>query len=321
MNFGVLIVGLGQIGMGYDLNLDASSHVYSHCRAFDLHNSFNVLGAVDPDKLNRTTFENEFQCLAYKNVEDALKNMRPELVVIAAPTVHHSKILNKVIELANPKAILCEKPLAYDIEDARSMIENCKENGIQLFVNYMRRADPAVIEIKQSLESGVIKGPAKGVAWYSKGLMHNGSHLFNLIEYWLGEMVGFKVISPGKLLENGDRESDVKVYFENGEILFLSLQDESYSHYTIELMMTNGLLRYERAGHHVTWQQAIEDTVFKGNCTISNETQIIASSMNKFQYNVASQLALAFGEKEHFLSEGGDALRTLESLSEILEKT
>ena len=47
MRYGVLLVGLGQMGMGYDLNLDPSKYIQSHSRALQIHPDFDFFGAVD----------------------------------------------------------------------------------------------------------------------------------------------------------------------------------------------------------------------------------------------------------------------------------
>ena len=98
-------------------------------------------------------------------------------------SVQHSLTLKEVLAHSTPKLILCEKPLAYDLDEAGEMVEACESAGVKLFVNYMRRADPGAIEIKARIESGQIATPIKGVAWYSKGFLHNGSHFFNLLEF------------------------------------------------------------------------------------------------------------------------------------------
>ena len=49
MAFNVLIIGLGQIGMGYDFDLDQDKYVYSHAAAFSQHKDFNIVGGVDID--------------------------------------------------------------------------------------------------------------------------------------------------------------------------------------------------------------------------------------------------------------------------------
>ena len=49
MSHRVLLVGLGQVGMGYDFDLAASEMVLSHANAFVGHPDFKVVGGVDPD--------------------------------------------------------------------------------------------------------------------------------------------------------------------------------------------------------------------------------------------------------------------------------
>ena len=51
-----LVIGLGQIGMGYDLDCDPNTSVYSHARAISLHPDFELVGAVDLSQLLRSTF-------------------------------------------------------------------------------------------------------------------------------------------------------------------------------------------------------------------------------------------------------------------------
>jgi predicted dehydrogenase len=62
----------------------------------------------------------------------------------------------------------------------------CQDNDIQLIVNYMRNSLPDSIEIKSKIDSGEYAGHVKGMVWYAKGLIHNGSHFLNLLKYWMG---------------------------------------------------------------------------------------------------------------------------------------
>lgn len=72
MSIGVLIVGLGQIGMGYDFELDPKDYVYSHARAFSLHPEFHLVGGVDPDEKQRHGFVIGYRSAAFVDVETAL---------------------------------------------------------------------------------------------------------------------------------------------------------------------------------------------------------------------------------------------------------
>ena len=178
-----LVIGLGQIGMGYDLDHDPTVAVYSHARAISLHPDFELAGAVDSSPLQRSIFQKHYVRPAFDNISAAMRQLLASVVIIASPSETHAAVLDEVLSQAKPKIILCEKPLAYDLTEAREMVDACDRAGIKLYVNYMRRADPGVIEVKRRIEKNEISMPIKGVVWYSKGFLNNGSHFFNLLEF------------------------------------------------------------------------------------------------------------------------------------------
>lgn len=313
-----LIIGLGQIGMGYDLAHDPENAVYSHARAFSLHPAFELLGAVDPSEAQRSLFERCYGQQTYPDTESALKAKTASVVVIASPTVKHCEVLDTVLSYSKPKAILCEKPLAYDLAEARQMVGACESAGVRLFVNYMRRSDPGAIAVKRRIESSAMAAPIKGNAWYSKGFLHNGSHFFNLLEFWLGAFVKAKLLDSGRLWDNQDPEPDVQVEFERGKVVFQSAWEEAFSHYTIELLSSSGRLRYEQGGKHIAWQSTYSDPAFSGYRILQETPEMIASGMNRYQYHVADQLADALVDKPHSLCTGRQALATLEAMQQII---
>lgn len=315
-----LIIGLGKIGMGYDLDLEPSRAVYSHARAFSLHPAFELLGAVDPSAKQRTLFESHYGKPAYSDIESALRTKTAGVVVIASPTIMHNEVLSTILSHSKPRAILCEKPLSSDLVEARQMVEACEKAGVKLFVNYMRRADIGAIEVKKRIEAGSIALPIKGIAWYSKGFLHNGSHFFNLLEYWLGAFVKAKVLDSGRLWENQDPEPDVQVEFERGKVVFQAAWEEAFSHYTIELLSTSGRLRYEQGGESIAWQSTHSDPNFSGYNILDVEPEMIANSMSHYQWQVADQLADALANKPHNLCTDRQALSTLEAMHQIINR-
>ena len=68
MSYGALIVGLGNIGLGYDLHQNAHEIIKTHARALDLHDSF-ILKAGDTNfneiSENRRNFFGEFYTNKY----------------------------------------------------------------------------------------------------------------------------------------------------------------------------------------------------------------------------------------------------------------
>jgi predicted dehydrogenase len=320
MPYKSIIIGLGQIGMGYDLDLKPEKAVYTHTRAFSEHSAFQLVGAVDSNKTKRELFKQHYSQDAYPDIRSALLAQKASIVVIASPTSQHSLALKEVLAHSTPKAILCEKPLAYDLVEAREMVEICESAGVKLFVNYMRRADPGALEIRERIKSGKISAPIKGVVWYSKGFLNNGSHFFNLLEFWLGQFVGSKVLDAGRLWDNQDPEPDVQVEFERGKVIFISAWEESFSHYTIELLSPSGRLRYELGGESIAWQSTYADPNIAGYQTLQMAPEIIANGMSHYQWHVAKQLANALADKPHTLSTGRQSLATLEAMHQIINQ-
>jgi len=315
-----LIIGLGKIGMGYDLHHDPIAVVYSHARAISLHSDFELSGGVDSSHSQRSIFEKHYARPAFDSVSDAIIQLQPTVVVIASPSESHGTVLNQVLNQLTPKIILCEKPLAYDLSVAREMVEICDIAGTKLYVNYMRRAEPGAMEVKRRIEENEISVPIKGVAWYSKGFLNNGSHFFNLLEFWLGNFAGFKLINAGRLWNGVDSEPDVEVEFERGTVTFLAAWEELFSHYTLELVSPSGRLRYDRGGSNVVWQCAVPDANFSGYKTLDEVPEIIANEMPRYQWHVFEQLAASLKGKCNSLCTGRQALTTLESMHEIIKE-
>ena len=318
MTVGVVVVGLGQIGMGYDLHLDPNEHIYSHARAFTQHPRFCLMAGVDPDASRRQAFTQTYHCPAYEDIDSGLRDHNPDLVVVAVPTRLHLETVDHLLKDVRPRIVLCEKPLAYGLADARALIQICEAKGVSLYANYMRRSDPGSVEIARRVAVGEIGVPLKGVAWYSKGFLHTGSHFVNLLELWLGPIQAGQVVAPGRLWDGVDPEPDVRVTFARGTVMFLAAREEMFSHYTVELVAPNGRLRYEQGGDRLTWQAAGPDPFFRGSTVLSDEPESVSTGMDRYQWHVVDQLARVFDGKPAHLCSGTEAYITLESMHGIL---
>ncbi len=322
MNRGVLIIGLGQIGMEFDFDISDNKFVYSHSRAFSLHPSFQLIGGVDSCVLKCKKFSEKYLLPSFNSIPLALSKLMPQIVVIAAPTKYHKTILFEILENDNclPEAILCEKPLSYTEEEAAQMINFCVNKKVKLYVNYMRRSDPGAIRIKNMIDSGEMGKWIKGVAWYSKGLIHNGSHFINLLEFWLGPCKDSKIINNGRLWQNNDPEPDVYIEFEKGSVVFMSAKEECYSHYSIELICEYGRIRYEKGGELILLEKTTSDQNFPSYFVLNGSPEIIINNMERYQLNVVEQLFKELSGDDGSICRGNDALETVRQTTKIVNK-
>lgn len=314
MKHTVLIVGLGQVGMGYDFDVADPDVISSHAKAFASHPDFELVGGVDPDTLACARFSRRYGSWAGSDLVEGLRMLRPDVVVIACPTHYHAESVRLALLHAKPRVILCEKPLAYTRGEAEAMVAACREAGCLLYVNYLRRVEPGVLEVRRRLQDGRIAMPLKGVLWYTKGLLHNGSHFSNLLEFWLGPIEKFTVINAGRAWGDQDIEPDVQVTFAGGEVTFLAAREEHFSHHEIQLVGPNGCLRYEQGGAKILWQAAGPDAGFPEYTVLSLPGEGIATDGRALQWHVTDNVSLRLRGEPTNLCSGGDALQTLESL-------
>jgi predicted dehydrogenase len=315
--FSVAILGLGDIGMGFDKGLQGATHVYTHARAFDLHPGFSLVGAYDPNPRKRAKFRAKYKKPVFSSAEKMFKEVRPEVVVVASPTSEHKKSVATALRGENVLAILCEKPMAANIEDSSQIVQACKKKRKALFINFIRRADPGILEVKEKIKSRQIKGPFKSVVWYSKGLLHNGSHYIDLMTFWFGPIHKVSLIAKENKLRKDKIEADCRFDFDSGSVVFLAAKEKNFSHYTSETIAKNGRLRLETDGT-ILWQVAESNPYFSGRRKLIVQPEVIRGDMVRYQLNIAEQLYRALVGKKHALCSGSEALTSEKWIHKIL---
>lgn len=318
MEHTVAIVGLGNIGLRYDRHLPADCHVLTHARAFALHPEFRLVAAADPDPALREEFSALHGVPAHASIEELLDQVRPDVMVVASPTGTHADIVANTLARYTPRAILCEKPLAYGMDAAQVMVTGCEAAKVPLYVNFIRRADPGVLEVKARIGDGRIAMPFKAVVWYSKGLLHNGSHFADLLSFWFGPIRAVSVVARGRAFGEGDAEPDIRLDFDHGSTIFFAAREENYSHYTVEVVAANGRLRYEQGGK-IFWQEVAPHSTLPGYRRLDDTAERIENDMDRHQYRVAEQLSLALRGSDHALCTGAWSVMTQGWLIKAIE--
>ncbi len=99
-----------------------------------------------------------FDARVWTSLDEALSDSAVQAVYVATPVFLHAR--QTIASLLAGKHALCEKPMAMDEAEARSMLEAARRSGKTLGVAYYRRSYPKVQRAKQLLEAGAIGRPA-----------------------------------------------------------------------------------------------------------------------------------------------------------------
>lgn len=315
--FTAVVIGLGQIGQGYDYDLSDDRMVLTHASAYHYHKGFDLIAAVDYDPRQCERFINKFGLPAYPSIETLLSNHDPEVFSICVPTSRHFKTFMDII-FHRPLAILCEKPIAAELSEGEEMVKLAEVQQCTLLVNYVRRFDPGVLELKKMIQRQECGEIYKGVAWYSKGIIHNGSHYIDLLRFLLGEVTSVRVLERGRNWMGNDQEPDACIYFGDVPIYFLAAREECFSAGSIELMGTHGHILYGNSGDDIEVRSVISDPVFSGYKTLSNNVQRIPSGLKQYQKHVLDHLHKHLTEEITLIGDGRSALKTLRIVHKII---
>ena len=86
-----------------------------------------------------------------------LLRWRPDGTVVCAENSRHRELVE--LAAAGGSHVLCEKPIATTLADARAMINCCARHGVNLMVAYPVRFSPAFSGLLQTLRSGALGHP------------------------------------------------------------------------------------------------------------------------------------------------------------------
>lgn len=135
------VVGLGRISWGY--------HLPQICAAKD----FLPVAVVDPDQNRLNEAKEKFHVEGlYTDLETMLKEVKPDLTVIASPTLFHKD--QTVLALQHGSDVFCDKPVAMNLEDTRIMFETAQKLGRKLMVYQPHRVTAEMRTAQSILDSG-----------------------------------------------------------------------------------------------------------------------------------------------------------------------
>jgi inositol 2-dehydrogenase len=143
---GVGVLGVGEMGKRHAENLRR------------LVPEAHLVGVADVDSARARKVAAELEIEhSFGSFEALLDRKEIHAILIAAPDKFHAQAIRAAA--AAKKDILCEKPLALHLEDARAALKAVADAGVRLQIGFMRRYDPAYAAAKKQIEAGEIGDP------------------------------------------------------------------------------------------------------------------------------------------------------------------
>jgi predicted dehydrogenase len=279
---------------------------------------FTLIGFVDRDLAQAEHAAAKWGGKAYADIRAAFAEGPIDVVSVATPDETHATVL-KELAVFSPRLIFCEKPLALSWTDAQAIEKIYRALPTKIQVNYLRRFVPEFQAVKQAIAAGNYGRFLTGSGFYVKGFLHNGSHMVDLLQYWLGEATGGRELPMGRSDDRpqkgerlaGDTEKNVLLQFAAGGLFVIqSLAGNPYWIFEMDLLFEQKRLRILDSGLSMQEYTLGENPVFPG--TAEMQTQPIrATGLDQAMQYAMENIRDHLLQGEALLCPLADALATL----------
>lgn len=316
MKYNAVVVGLGKIGLGFDLK-SKPGHILTHTKAFLKNRNFKLVAGVDIDSEKRRIFEKFSRKKAYCSIEELRKFNKSKIDIISLCTPENIRLseFRKMLVL-KPKLVVIEKPIAMSISEAAKIKALARANNINIFVNYIRRVNPFFVELKNIVNSGRLGKVELVKINYTGGLYKNASHFIDLMLYYFGRPRKILCLSRKKRY-NGDIDAAFILSFPNFDIHFQDVSDKNYSVGEIDFFLSLGRIIVLDFGAKVKAFRSQEDPVFPGFKALNEIALRAKPRLERYQDNVVKYLFKVLGGNEPVVSDVDSAIETLSICKKI----
>ncbi len=182
------VIGVGSMGA-------------NHARVFARMPTTTLVAIADIDPHLRERVSRTYKANAYSDYREMIAQEKLDVVSVALPTHLHNQAAHDT--MAAGIHTFVEKPLAESVASGRSMIDAAEQYDVVLGVGHIERYNPAVIALKQRLDSGqlgrIYQIHARRIGPFPPRIQDVGvvfdlaTHELNIMEYLTGS--GIRSIS------------------------------------------------------------------------------------------------------------------------------
>ena len=285
----VAVVGLGKIGIGYDLdpkNKWVLSQTMTHTKAVLESDSFELRYLVDNDLQKLKKIKKLLPNVVSGSLQKVLTLQPTNLVIIASSTSSHLEVINQISNNWVGCDYLIEKPVGNNSVEANKISILLGKSTSLVFVNYFRRFLLSYINFKDIGEFKS-RGRLTNVKIESYGTLTNiFSHFLDLLVFLEGrDALG---LSPKTVILN---ESSRKIFIINSSGVNFDLDGIGESKKNCAMT-----IKYEKITIQISDNGRLINIINQDNSLIYT-TQIDSKLFSNYQSVVLKQINLIQNER------------------------
>ena len=236
------LIGLGRIGWQFHLNEIIN------------HKEYNLCAVVDTSLDRLKEAKDLYGVNGYTDYKEMLNTEKPDLTVIASPTIFHEEQAIKAMESGSD--VILDKPMAQSEAAAKRIAEVHKATGKKLIIYQPHRFTAEAVVAKNIIQSGKL-GPIFDIkrtcVGYSRrndwqafkdlggGMMNNyGAHYIDQLIYITNEKVIDSYCIMNTVATLGDAEDVVKLVMKTDKNTILDIDISQASALGLPMFMIFG---------------------------------------------------------------------------------
>lgn len=307
------IVGLGRIASTFDKD-PKRKHVATHAGAYKRIPGVELCAVCDQDETKLAEFSKAWGVKAlYKNFDAMLKTERPHIVSICTWPGSHYDLAVRAVK-GGVKAIFCEKPITEKLDDADRLVKLCEDHKVVLAVNHSRRWDEGHERVKALLAAGKIGQLRQVQCYYTAGIANTGTHLFDLLHYYLGEPVWAKACERPVFGDKDPTLSGQMLFEKDVLVSIIGLDVKDYLIFEIEFYGSKGRLRIKHSGFDLALAKVDESSYFSGYKELKEIPAPFSMKHKTMMLNAVKNILVSLKTKKLPKSSGRDGQKSLEMI-------
>jgi len=256
------IIGLGRISSTIDDEVQGHPAImlpYAHTACFREVEDVEVVAGADPYEEQRQAFSERWGIdRVYADYREMVEKENLDIVTVATSAKPRPEIV-RTLARSGVRGIYAEKPLAFSLAEADSMVAACREHNVVLAVGCTRRWDPWWAMARKLIAEGQIGRVLQINMHGAAGISHNGSHMIDLIRFLAGDDEISWVFGEAESDEAAQTDNDLRMNgylaFASGIRAYIRSWNSGSSNWTVDVIGETGTLRATGNGSDIEWWQ------------------------------------------------------------------
>ena len=324
------IIGTGRIGflLGKDRKREQPA---AHTAALNANKRIKLIAGCDIDGTRLTLWQKENpQAKIFGHIDKLLSETSADIITVAVNEDAHLSTTLKVLN-SRPRLVILEKPVALNTEEAYKIKKASDNLNVPVMINHERRFSKDYQLVKKLIEDNklgnlqLIRGSLwSGMRVYSASqeasgaysLIHDGTHLVDIVQYLLGRQLEYPIVS--NIIRDNDnsvRQAEVNYLLDDIGISLTFSGRCKYFGFDLELRFSEGRILIGNGLFQVETKK--ESPYYSGFFSLLKDKSFKPAKKSGYFSNMVQNAVDFLDNSSPLISTLDDGINTLKTLEDI----